>query len=59
MYHVSDSELRFTDSSEEGTVEYRGLIQSDGDLLELRVHSHINGYSATYTYRFVPVAFGK
>jgi len=53
QYKVDGTMLEFTVTSEEGTVDYAGII--NGDELTLEMYSHINGYKRTEVYTFIKI----
>lgn len=53
-YHFLSPNLKFSATSECGTVNYSG--KADGEMLALEIQSLINGYNATKKYFFVPLS---
>ena len=54
-YLITGSNIEFSSTSEDGTVDYKGVIQ--GDSLILNSHSHINDCRRTEVFKFVKVDF--
>lgn len=53
-YVIIGRKIEFSLTSEYGTVDYKGEIRSENEL-DLKVHSHINGYKSNYTYYFYKI----
>lgn len=53
-YTIQDSEIEFSSTTAQGSVDYKGIIE--GDTLTLNIHSNINGYEATREYYFIDPA---
>lgn len=53
-YIVVGSHISFSCTSDQGTVDYDGVLTAKG--MDLSTHSHINGHRANVKYRFVPTA---
>ncbi len=54
QFEINDSQLIFTTTSANGTVDYVGTFQDE--VLTLNSHSNINDVSATRTYTFVQIS---
>lgn len=53
-YTIKHSEIEFSLTARQGTVDYAGSIEPDG--LRLKSYSHINQHRASEEYQFVPLA---
>jgi hypothetical protein len=50
-YELRGSQIRFTLTAPEGTVDYDGVV--NGNFMRVKVLSHINGYSHEKEYQWV------
>ena len=53
-YTIARQRIAFTTTSSYGSVEYKGWIQSEGEVLALASHSLLNGHRGRATYTLVP-----
>lgn len=53
-YVVVGSHISFSCTSDQGTVDYDGVLTTKG--MDMNTHSHINGRRANAKYQFVPTA---
>jgi hypothetical protein len=53
QYKISDSELEFTSTSKNGSVDYNGTIA--GEKLSLHTFSHINGNESNVYFNFIEI----